>query len=394
MRPQTITRGVSENLTANAFSIEDTETHGYRFLKWNTEPDGSGTNYTDGASVKNLAPAGEKITLYAQWEEYSFADVTIAFADEGASRVNLVSEYYGSQRITESGQTVKLASGKTYVLSVDLAPNHDFASWSVNSGTIGSPITNPTTYIPNAAATLTVTTRQRFEKLYLQDVTIMSCPIVATIAYDNRDENEYIIKRLDDGKCWMMDNLRLGSASETAELTPSNTNISSNEIGFTLPASGKITNNYTSPQLNASSVNNISTSMGDGSGKIGVYYNFCAASAGTLCTNNSLSNVTSDICPKGWSLPSGGNSGGDIVNLHAAYNNKYTATLTAFSANMSGYINSGSGNVLNLGSNGYFWTSTGYNLNKSYILETKSSWLGFSGGGVRSNGLSIRCRLK
>ena len=53
-------------LTANAFTRA-----GYKFTGWNTEADGSGTSYEDGATVSNLTSTdGDTVTLYAQWEEY------------------------------------------------------------------------------------------------------------------------------------------------------------------------------------------------------------------------------------------------------------------------------------------------------------------------------------
>lgn len=49
---------------------------GYRFVEWNTSPDGSGSSYADGAEIFNLSAAnydGEagtgSITLYARWEK-------------------------------------------------------------------------------------------------------------------------------------------------------------------------------------------------------------------------------------------------------------------------------------------------------------------------------------
>lgn len=393
MKPQEITRGVEENLTANTFSIEDTTTGGYRFLKWNTKADGSGTDYADGAAVRNLAAAGEKITLYAQWEEYSFVDITVAFADYGTSKVSFANSIYGDREVTENGGVVKLVSGKSYALSMELASGYEFVNWSATNGSLGNANTNPTTYNPNGTATLTVATRIREGKLYLQDITLASCTTTPTVAYDNRDEEGYLIQRLDDGKCWMLDNLRLGSTSNIAPLTTANTNIASN--GFTLPASGTV-NSYLEPQLDASRANTTSTMpYGIGSGKIGVYYNYCAASAGMVCSSNSTSNTDYDICPKGWRLPNGNKNSGDFASLYAAYGSKASQALTALSANLSGYINSRSpSSVTGLNSNGYFWSSTSYNANKSSMLDASRNGFGFSGGGVRNNGLSIRCRLK
>ena len=56
-----MTYGTPANLTLNSYAKT-----GYKFIGWNTASDGSGTTYTDGQSVSNLAPSGNK-TLYAQW---------------------------------------------------------------------------------------------------------------------------------------------------------------------------------------------------------------------------------------------------------------------------------------------------------------------------------------
>ncbi len=46
-----------------------------RFKGWNTAPDGSGTAFADGASVKNLtAENGGTVTLYAQWERSVYTE--------------------------------------------------------------------------------------------------------------------------------------------------------------------------------------------------------------------------------------------------------------------------------------------------------------------------------
>ncbi|MBO5883658.1 MAG: InlB B-repeat-containing protein [Clostridia bacterium] len=46
---------------------------GYQFVGWNTKADGSGTNYTNKASILNLVDQGNgSITLYAQWKAHSY----------------------------------------------------------------------------------------------------------------------------------------------------------------------------------------------------------------------------------------------------------------------------------------------------------------------------------
>lgn len=59
-----MTYDVAKNLTANGFTRTS-----YKFIGWNTKADGTGTNYTDKQSVKNLTTTnGATITLYAKWE--------------------------------------------------------------------------------------------------------------------------------------------------------------------------------------------------------------------------------------------------------------------------------------------------------------------------------------
>lgn len=72
MGNQEMTYDVSSNLNTNVFARL-----GFTFIQWNTQPDGSGTNYTDGQSVSNLVPSGE-LKLYAQWK---LNDNTVAISN-------------------------------------------------------------------------------------------------------------------------------------------------------------------------------------------------------------------------------------------------------------------------------------------------------------------------
>ena len=57
--------GISQDLLPCVFNLE-----GFHFLGWNTEADGSGTQFADKATVsENLSDIdGGSVTLYAQWE--------------------------------------------------------------------------------------------------------------------------------------------------------------------------------------------------------------------------------------------------------------------------------------------------------------------------------------
>jgi uncharacterized repeat protein (TIGR02543 family) len=63
----------SKNLTTNGFSRA-----GYTFANWNTESDGSGTSYNNGASVNNLTTEVNGIVnLYAQWTYSATPTITL-----------------------------------------------------------------------------------------------------------------------------------------------------------------------------------------------------------------------------------------------------------------------------------------------------------------------------
>ena len=59
----TKTHGTNATLSSNTFTRT-----GYAFEKWTTASNGTGSSFSDGQSVKNLAQGGNNITLYAQWK--------------------------------------------------------------------------------------------------------------------------------------------------------------------------------------------------------------------------------------------------------------------------------------------------------------------------------------
>ena len=76
MSNQAMTYGTAKNLTSNAFTRT-----GYTFAGWNTKADGTGTNYSNGQSVNNLATSGT-VNLYAKWTAKS---VNVTFNCNGGT---------------------------------------------------------------------------------------------------------------------------------------------------------------------------------------------------------------------------------------------------------------------------------------------------------------------
>lgn len=94
-----MTYDAAKQLTANTYSKT-----GYSFGGWNTKADGSGTTYTDKASVKNLTSTKDSmVTLYAQW---TANDYSISFNGNGSTigaMSNLSMTYNVAKSLTENG---------------------------------------------------------------------------------------------------------------------------------------------------------------------------------------------------------------------------------------------------------------------------------------------------
>lgn len=93
--------GYASNLSKNTFKRT-----GYTFNGWNTKANGTGTIYTDGQTISNLASNnGDIVTLYAQWSEIVKEDVPTT---PGSGNDNSGSQ--GNDNIDKSPQTGMLAT--------------------------------------------------------------------------------------------------------------------------------------------------------------------------------------------------------------------------------------------------------------------------------------------
>ncbi len=173
------------------------------------------------------------------------------------------------------------------------------------------------------------------------------------IVLDIRDQTSYRIVKARDGKCWMQDNLQLDPT--TATLTTANTNVDAVTLSAYTSGNGRTGDDATkkypitgvrrwvwSEYKRVSNVPLVYVNHKDDvvytdpdtgvKWKAGVYYNFCAASAGSYCYNDyqdteregTLSSAEYDICPYGWRLPtwawtSGTVGTGDIADMWNSY---------------------------------------------------------------------------
>ena len=269
---QTVTIGVTKTANETCYS--------YSTPTW-SRTSGSGTlNSTSGTSV--TFTMGTSNATVTATNSRSNINQTITFRTSGgASSITL----NGTSRT--NGQTMSIACG-TYSLTGAFSDGYEFSSWSKSGGSIANTGTLNTTYTVNGNGTITLNGKLSTPTGYIQDFTLQQCQYYASSSNytltDRRDNNTYTVRYI-NGNCWMTQNLRL-SGGRT--LTSADSNVASSwYFPSTSLTSG---NSYTDARYAVDST-------------YGGYYNFCAASAGTNCQISSATNITYDICPKGWRLP-------------------------------------------------------------------------------------------
>ena len=246
----------------------------------------------------------------------------------------------------------------------------------------------------------------------IQGLSASSCTTTPSVVVDNRDNQEYTVVRLADGQCWMGQNLNLGAVEVIADLSSDNTNMTSSAA--TIPAATfnntwVKTNNTpsgsaTTPDIIPVTASNASTRSAYDSlngEPFGTLYDYCAATAGTICKGSTAANenATSDLCPKGWRMPIGGpdtNPDNDFVKLKAVYSigTKMHATLANNGASFTFAGNFTYAAPTNQGAYGYYWTSTRYDGSQAYRPYIGSSSFSVAARANRIYGGSIRCILK
>ena len=255
-----------------------------------------------------------------------------------------------------------------------------------------------------------------------------------TALRDERDNNTYAIAKLADGKCWMIENLRLentGTDNTNGSLAQG---YNSSFIGLAAPESSNFSNSTTAnslystddttdatisgsyqgyrfPRYNNFNTNSRQSSPGysvDGNTySMGNYYTWHAAIADTTYSSSGNHNTTS-ICPAGWHLPTGEDATGDFGVLDIALggtgsssgsNTDPTGAVMSsrYRSYPNNFLNSGrfyGSTVRDRGEYGLYWSSTANNYDDIYGLNLYSSSVSpGTGHNSRSNGFAVRCTL-
>ena len=251
----------------------------------------------------------------------------------------------------------------------------------------------------------------------LQDATICGENLVTSQSYtliDSRDNEQYKVAKLADGNCWILDNLRLDPTDSTvaANLSPSNTNASATAItnylngGSTTEgwASTPVVNetnyfySYTEPMISNTYKNSIVTSFGESSGKIGIYYNYCAATVGTICHEEELDYIEEyevtpyDICPAHWHMPTDGQYE-TLVELYASEESLQQAIGVSLSGSYSYDHVQSANRQYAVNEWGYYWSSSFYQGGTAVILPADAHYSDYPGAHLMDAGNPIRCVL-
>ena len=241
---------------------------------------------------------------------------------------------------------------------------------------------------------------------------------------DTRDGQDYKVAKLKDGKCWMVENLNL--AGGTA-LSADNTDVTSEYIASYIAGDSRLAKSGDTLVLPASNTagfnidnysyvyNSVNTTNCGASGQDAPCYSYYSWDAATLGSGRTIATENTDapysICPKGWRLPTSGNSSnngwkrGDFYKLATAYGANLESNDYEFSSTF--YNNAGPNTTVPKfllagyyyhslfyggGSYGDYWSSTSYSDNpRALILNLTSSYVGSALTFNRRNGFSVRC---
>ena len=274
------------------------------------------------------------------------------FKIKNATSSHLASEYLpvtNSFQLNRSDRAV--IDDKTY-LSFGARVNHEQPSGSYVTSVVFFATANP---VPTPTMQETTFADLDFFAPIIGDTVVLR---------DARDNQDYTVAKIDDGLYWMIDNLRtMGTIS--AEL--------SNFYGddFELREDSL---------LEGDSYDNALAAYDEEHPEYGAYYNYCAASVGTSCSNEKTEDARSDICPAGWRLPT-------IDEMTIIAN----ATELERNVVLAGMYNGG--NLYSAESYGFWWASTGYSGVSQNTMYASYRTINQFATGVdnKSDGGSIRC---
>ena len=297
-----------------------------------------------------------------------------------AKPVLITINFNGNGATSGSMSPIQVAVGGQVKLPANTYTKTDevFTGWNTEANGGGTSYDDQATYTAATDPTesdLNVTLYAQWgpNVQYMQNFTNAQCQSLASSSnytvVDSRDGSDYTVRYINNA-CWMTQNLRLSSTTESGSsrvLTSADSNVTRN---WSFPNNSLTSgDSYTE----ARSAINSNTSYGG-------YYNYCAASAGTVCSQTQAQNASQSICPAGWRLPTNSEMNG--IRSYSS----------AFSPVLSGYYDNGS--LLGTGgtgSRGCWWSATADDSNYQYSLCYIYGSLHTGNYFDKRGGISVRC---
>ena len=239
---------------------------------------------------------------------------------------------------------------------------------------------------------------------------------------DSRNKQTYRVKKMQDNKCWMVDNMKYLGEGITISNVDSTTGIAYNNESRKYNTVDGI-NTQSATNSDKAFYNNpmsrsycYGTSIQSSYTKCGYLYNWYAATAGTgtYDTSTSGTNVSGSICPTGWRLPSGSSDGSTATGNGTSYTAADSPVLNAsmnagslttgsttgyptgwqFTGAWSGVFSGNWGNGFYWqGSDGYYWSSTAGSSTSAQSLFFSSSYVYPAYYNNKWLGFAVRCVL-
>ncbi len=308
----------------------------------------------------------------------------------------------GVDTVSLNGSTTTLtgtfAEGdNTVAIAATCTTGNNFAGWNVTPqfGVLADRDAASTTFTVGAND-VTITATCGYNVMQNFSAAGMSTGDTAVVQ-DLRDGQMYTVAKLADGNVWMIDNLRLGYSADNAASTSYTTTLTLNPADSNVTQTRTITaydlvtygsdkcvwTSSDTPDMGWYNACMRSRSTEATTPADGVWYNYAAATAGTITGYSNGTDATESICPKGWTLP----TYTQIHNLVTLIG----STPSTFSPVYGGLYNDGA--LYGETENGDWWSSTasGTDFHTRYGLSYYEGELSGAAGEGRLDGFYIRC---
>ena len=372
--PASSTSGFDDDASAfvyNSNNIDCSSNPCYSYYSYIAASAGTGENLQYGQSTtSDICPKGWRLPSASEYANLVSIYTTGSALTEGPWQ-GYYAGYYTDSTFRDGGSIGRYWSSNS--MSYKLYFNDSSSDVSLGDRRFGFSVRC-------IAKTNTISNSTLMQSFSTTEATEIKSTMVENQQYtltDARDNKQYSITKLSNGAIWMTSNLDIAGGTM---LSTVGTNIKSSY--YSLPASSS-----TGFSDNGAYVyNSDSTECGSNSPCYS-YYSYAAATAGF---NPSVGNTTSDICPRGWRLP----TKEDMDDLHTLYSTSITLSSSPWNGNFGGgFANS---EFKNGGAVGAYWTSTAYDVDNAYRLDFTGLENGTTGVITRNKigGDFIRCVAK